>query len=135
MNCWRWMGVVSVVLLGAGWVAPGKLSADTTAVTVKDLRLTSAGDLVNICTHTPEQADYTAALSFCYGFFEGGIRYAEAISGATNQRDLVCAPPGTTRGQAVAVYVDYMKANPQYLGEGPIDAVYRALIGKWPCPK
>lgn len=133
MTYWRWMGAVSIVLWAAGGIAPAKLSAAVPEDAVKDLRLTAAGDLLNICTNKPEQEDYTAAMSFCYGFFEGGIRYAEAISGANNQRNLVCAPAGTTRLQAVDVYIDYMQANPQYLGEQPIDAVYRALMGKWPC--
>ena len=135
MTSWKWMGVLSVVLWGAGWVAPAELSAATSGNALKDLKLTSAGDLLSICTHTPEEDDYTAAMSFCYGFFEGGIRYAEAISGANNQRNLVCAPADTTRLQAVEVYVDFMRANNQFLSEQPIDAVYRALIGKWPCPQ
>jgi hypothetical protein len=116
-------------------MAPGNLYADTNIAVTKDLKLTSASDLLNICTHKPEQEDYTAAMSFCYGFFEGGIRYAEAIAGAHKQRELVCTPPGTTRLQAVDVYVDYMKANPQYMTEAPIDAVYRSLMAKWPCPE
>jgi hypothetical protein len=135
MTCWRGMGVLSIALLASGWLAPADVSAAAPPDALRDLRLTSAGDLLNICTHQPEQEDYTAAMSFCYGFFEGGIRYAEAISGANNPRNLVCAPAGTTRLQAVEVYIDYMRANSQYLGEQPIDAVYRALIGKWPCPQ
>ena len=135
MTCWRWMGVLSIVLSGVGWVGPANVSAATSGDVLKDLRLTSAGDLLKICTHQPAQEDYTAAMSFCYGFFEGGIRYAEAIAGAQKQRELVCPPAGTTRLQAVDVYVDYMKANPQYMTEAPIDAVYRSLMAKWPCPQ
>jgi hypothetical protein len=133
MTYWRWTGILGIALCGAGWMAPSNLYADTNVAVTKDLKLTSAGDLLNICTHKPEQEDYTAAMSFCYGFFEGGIRYAEAIAGAKKQRELVCTPAGTTRLQAVDVYVDYMQANPQYMSEGPIDAVYRALMDKWPC--
>jgi hypothetical protein len=133
MTHWRWMGILGMALWSAGLLAPGNLYAGTNGFTLEDLKLRSAGDLVNVCTLTPGNEDYAAALAFCYGFFEGSIRYAEAIAGPKYHRDLVCAPPGTTRLQAVEVFVAYMKENPQYMDEGPIDAIYRALIPHWPC--
>lgn len=133
MTRWRWIGILSMALWSAGWIAPGSLYASTDGFSLGDLKLHSAGDLVDACTLEPGNEHYETALAFCYGFFEGAIRYAEAIAGAGYHRKLVCAPPGTTRLQAVEAFVAYMKENPQYMNEGPVDAIYRALIPRWPC--
>lgn len=133
MTCSKWIGVIGMALWGVGLMAPNSLFADTDGYTIEDLKLDSAGALVDVCTLDPSHADYTAGLAFCYGFFEGAIRYAEAISGSQTHRKLVCAPPGTTRLEAVDVFVTYMSENPQYWKEAPVDAIYRALIPRWPC--
>ena len=41
--------------------------------------------------------------------FEGAIRYAEAIADSKYHKQLVCPPEGTTRLQAVHVFVEYMQ--------------------------
>lgn len=133
MMCSKWIGLIGMALWGVGLIAPGSLYADTGGYTIEDLKLDSAGDLVDVCTLEPGHADYTASLAFCYGFFEGAIRYAEAIAGSQAHRKLVCAPPGTTRLEAVEVFVAYMSENPHYREEPPVDAIYRALIPRWPC--
>lgn len=133
MARWKWIGILSMALWGAGWLAPVSLFAET--YSLEDVKLKTAGELVDTCTVDAGHEHYVAALAFCYGFFEGAIRYAEAISGPDFNRQLVCAPAGTTRSQAVAVFVSYMKENPQYVSEAPVDAIYRALMPKWPCPE
>jgi hypothetical protein len=133
MARWRLIGILSVALCGAGWLAPANLYA--AGFTLEDVKLKTAGDLVDMCTVDPQNENYAPALAFCYGFFEGVVRYAEAIVGTKDHRQLVCPPAGTTRSQAVEAFVSYMKVNPQYLGEAPVDAIYRALMPKWPCPE
>ena len=135
MKGWRWVGVLSIVLWGTGWMAPGNLHAASDGYTLDDITLQSAGDLVDVCTLEPTHEHHTAAVAFCYGFFEGAIRYAEAISGSELQSKLVCEPPETTRRQAVEVFVSYMNENPQYEDEATIDAIFRALMTRWPCPE
>lgn len=127
------IGILSIALCGAGWIAPGSLQADN-SFTIADLKLKSASELVDVCTVETTNPDYVAALAFCYGFFEGTIRYAEAISGPEAHKNLVCPPAGATRLQAVDAFVAYMKANPQHASERPVDAIYRALMPHWPCP-
>jgi hypothetical protein len=122
-----------MVLLGTYGLAPAQLSAATDGYTVEDIKLNSAGNLVDICTVDTTSEAYPATLGFCYGFFEGAVRYHEAISGASNVRELVCPPEGTTRKQAVEVFISYMREHPQYLAEGSIDAIFRALMERWPC--
>lgn len=133
MTCWKSIGVLSVALWSAGLLAPGNLYANTDGYTLEDLKLQSAGDLVDVCTIETGHEEYVAAVAFCYGFFEGAIRYAEAIADSKYRKPLVCAPEGTTRLQAVQVFVEYINENPQYVDEGPVDAIYRALMPRWPC--
>lgn len=106
---------------------------DEAGYTEADLILDSAGDLVDVCAIGVSHDHHDAARAFCYGFFEGAIHYDEAISLTTHYVDLVCSPDGTTRVQAVDVFLKYMAANPQYRGEQPIDAIFRALMNEWPC--
>lgn len=135
MTRWTKMGMLGIVALwSAGWIAPGHLLADNNTFTIADLKLQSASQLVDVCDVDAANPDYVAALAFCYGFFEGAIRYAEAISGPDAHKNLVCPPAGATRLQAVEAYIAYMKANPQYAQESPVDAIYRALMPHWPCP-
>jgi Rap1a immunity proteins len=133
MTARRWMGILGMALLGAGGLAPMTLFASADGYTMADIKLKSAGNLVDICTVDPTNEAYPATLGFCYGFFEGAIRYHEAIAGATSVKDLVCVPEGTTRKQAVDVFISYMQEHPEYQAEGSIDAIFRALMARWPC--
>ena len=100
---------------------------------LEDFKLTSAASLVDVCTLDRNHPHHGTAMAFCYGFFEGGIHYDRALAVSPDHTPLVCEPDGTTRTQAVGVFVTYIKANPQYGAEMPIDAIFRALIDKWPC--
>lgn len=135
MTRWTRIRILGMALWSAGWISAGSVFADTNTFAMTDLKLRSAGELVDVCTIEPTNQDYVAALAFCYGFFEGVVRYAEAISGPEAHKNLVCPPAGTTRLQAVEAFAAYMKANPQYASEAPVDAIYRALMPVWPCPK
>jgi hypothetical protein len=134
MTRWTRIGILGMALLSVGLVAPRSLQADSNTFTIGDLKLQSAGQLVDACSVDAAHEDYVAALAFCYGFFEGAIRYAEAVNGPEVHRNLICPPAGATRLQAVDAFVAYMKANPQYTSEPPVDAIYRALMPRWPCP-
>ena len=103
--------------------------------TVEDFSLNSAQELVDVCLAEDDHPHYREAVSFCYGFFEGAVRYDEVISKLEWHVDLVCPPPAVTRQQAVAVFLDYMGKNPQYGSDQPIDAIFRSLVDKWPCPE
>lgn len=131
MTAWRWIGILSIVAWGA--LTPLQLTAATNGYTLEDVKLASAGDLVDICTVEPTHTDYSAAQGFCYGFFEGALRYHQVIANAQAQHKLVCAPEGTTRQQAVEVFVSFMQDNTQYESEASIDAIFRALMARWPC--
>ncbi|CAA0115806.1 Uncharacterised protein [Halioglobus japonicus] len=133
MTARRWIGILSIVVGGSISLAPAQAFASANESAPEDITLGSAGALVKVCTVAPSDADSSANLGFCYGFFEGAIRYHQALAGTNINRDLVCAPAGTTRQQGVEAFVSFMQENPQYESEASIDAVIRALAARWPC--
>lgn len=128
MTVRRWIGILSMVAGGMAAMSAAQVSAEA-----RDITLGSAGALAEICTVAPSDADSAAELGFCYGFFEGAIRYHQALSGTDKKQHLVCAPAGTTRQQAVEVFVSFVQENPEYNSEAPIDTVIRSLVAHWPC--
>ena len=136
MKIKNWFVIVAVAVVTASWLVSEPLRAQTTlsdGYTLEDFSLDTAGDLVDICTLEQSHPDHVAAMAFCYGFFEGGTHYDDAISTSPTYRKIVCDPVGTTRTQAVEVFVTYVRANPQYASKAPIDTIFRALVAKWPC--
>jgi hypothetical protein len=125
----NWIGATMIALWTLSPIAMG--AGD--GYTLEDLELDSSSDLVDLCTIEAGHEHYETALAFCYGFFEGAIHYDDVISRTPAHVDLVCSPPGTTRSQAVEVFVTYMQANPNYGSDAPIDGIFRALIDQWPC--
>ncbi|MDH3888336.1 MAG: Rap1a/Tai family immunity protein [Gammaproteobacteria bacterium] len=136
MKIKNWKGILGVAIVTAGWLVSGQLSAETVlsdGYTLEDFNLHTASDLVDVCTIGQGHADHKTAMGFCYGFFEGGAHYHNTISNSETYHKIVCEPPKTTRTQAVEVFVTYIRANPQYASEAPIDAIFRALVDQWPC--
>ena len=136
MNIKGWTGIMGIAVLTAGWFVSGQLRAETVlsdGYTLEDFNLRTAADLVDVCTLRQGHPDHEIARGFCYGFFEGGTHYHDTISASPDYQKIVCAPPETTRTDAVEVFVAYIQANPQYASEAPIDAIFRALVAKWPC--
>ena len=127
----NWLGAAAIAL----WALSPFAHSAGDGYSLEALELDSASDLVDVCTIAVGHEHYESALAFCYGFFEGAIHYDEVIADTPAHVDIVCSPPGTTRSQAVAVFVAYMQANPQYGTDAPIDGIFRALVDKWPCPE
>lgn len=133
MRLRKWIGTLSLAVCGSVSLSPIAFAAATDSSSLASMKLDSAGDVVQVCTVAPTDQNYDAALGFCYGFFEGAIRYHQAMAGSDIKRHLVCAPAGTTRLQGVEVFVNFMQEHPEYASEGSIDAVFRALMARWPC--
>lgn len=125
--------IVQALLLGTVWLASGS-SFGQAGYDLEDFKLRSAQDLVDVCTLDSGHEHYEVARAFCFGFFEGAMHYDNAMGDSEIYADLVCQPEGVTRSEAVAVVMAYLQANPQYGSEAPIDASFRALTDKWPCP-
>jgi len=128
-----WTGILGFILT-SGLLTSAHLQAESgNGYSLEDLRLNTSSELVDVCTIGTGHDDHAVALAFCYGFFEGAAHYDDALAGPEWHRDILCEPPEVTRAQAVAVFVQYIEANPQYGAEGPVDGIFRALVDKWPC--
>jgi hypothetical protein len=124
-----------VLALTLGLMASRAEAAGTDGYALSDFQLNTAADLIDICTLDAAHPDYPAAHSFCLGYFAGGQDYHRAVTRGPDFPPIACPEPGVTRDQAVDVFVVYMRANPQYLQEPPMEAVFRAATAKWPCTK
>ena len=131
----RILVVCMTIVMSTSWALVSAQTLLSDGYVLEDFGLKSAGDLVDICTLEKSHPDHVAAMAFCYGFFEGGIHYDTALTSSPSYKKLICDPDGTTRTDAVNEFVAYMQANPNYKSEMPIDAIFRALMAKWPCPK
>jgi hypothetical protein len=132
-----WIRVLGIAILGTGWLMSVNTQAQANerdGYSSDDLAVQTANDLFDVCTIDTAHSEYDLATGFCYGFFEGAKHYDDALAGSGLHNDIVCSPEGgATRTQAVNVFIQYLKDNPQYGIEPPIDAIFRALIAKWPC--
>jgi hypothetical protein len=132
----EWAGICAAAVLAASGFFATQAAAQTDQMDgydLEDFALGSAGELVDVCTIEASHPEHLTAMAFCYGFFEGGYHYDQALMSSPDYHRLVCEPDGTTRTEAVEVFVTYVKANPHYAAEMPIDAIFRALTNKWPC--
>jgi hypothetical protein len=128
-----WVGILGLVLT-LGLLSSASLrAAPGDGYSIEDLGLDTASELVDVCTLEAGHDDYEVAIAFCYGFFEGAANYDDSLAGPKWHRGILCEPPEVTRGQAVSVFIEYINANPQYGSELPVDAIFRALVDKWPC--
>ena len=106
------------------------------AVTDDDFTAKTTANLLNLCTVRPDDPRAKEAIHMCHGYLLGAFHYHEAESAGDPSKRLVCLPekrPG--RNEAVAMFVDWAKARPQYLKELPVETEFRFLAEKWPCKK
>ena len=135
MRAKSFVGLLAIAVLIMGGVISTHALGQTktpSGYTLEDFQLRTAADLYDICNLASSNPDHVVAKAFCYGFIEGAAQYDEALE-AGSKVAIVCAPASTTREQAVTQFITYLRANPQYATGAPVDAVFRAIIAKWPC--
>jgi hypothetical protein len=126
------LGVIAALALGAAFL-PGAARAEFTS---DDFHIRSAQDLVDVCSVAPNDKLYTAAVHFCEGFVVGAWQYHQAQANGPEGRRLVCPPdPPPTRDQAVAMFVAWSGTHPDRMAEPGVEALFRFLIEKYPCPE
>jgi Rap1a immunity proteins len=123
-----------ILLLGSvGFLVPGLAGA---AVTDEDFVLSTTQNLVNLCSVSADDPRAKEAIQMCEGYMLGAYHYYLATNSGKNDMRLVCMPnPTPSRNDAVAMFVAWAKANPQYMKEAPVDSEFRFLGEKWPCKK
>jgi hypothetical protein len=119
-----------IMLLVAAILFPGFAGA----VSEKDFEVQTTENLINLCTAATEDPLYHQAINFCHGYLVGAFHYYEAAGSGPGGLELVCLPdPHPSRNDAFAMFVEWVKAHPQYLKERAVETEFRFLMEKWPC--
>ena len=106
------------------------------AVTDEDFVLATTQNLVNLCSVSASDPRAKEAIQMCEGYMLGAYHYYLATNSGKNDMRLVCMPnPTPSRNEAAAMFVEWAKANPQYMKEAPVDSEFRFMSAKWPCKK
>jgi Rap1a immunity proteins len=91
-------------------------------------------DYVGICSTSPNDPLYAAAIGFCHGYAVGAYHYYLAEVAGPKGAPFVCPPERPpSRAEILPMFVTWAQANPQYMGERPVDSLFRFLSEKWPC--
>jgi hypothetical protein len=114
-------------------VALGWASVAPAALTREDFLVTTAGDLVDVCSVPETDPAYERAIAFCHGFVTGVVRYHDAMT-PDPRTDLYClSEPKPTRQQGIEQFVAWAKAHPQHASEQPVDVLFKFLVETYPC--
>ena len=106
------------------------------AVQTQHFKIRTAKDLVSLCGVSADDPKVTAAIHFCHGYGIGAWHYYVAITKPSSPTEIVClSDPKPTRDEALAQYVAWARAHPQYLGEPAVDNLFRFLESTFPCTK
>jgi hypothetical protein len=123
-------------LLGSvGFLVPGLARA---AVTDEDFEVRTTRNLLNLCAVSADDPRAKEASQMCQGYLVGAYHFYLATNAgpAKESMRLVCLPnPPPSRNEAIAMFVAWAKANPQYMNEAPVDSEFRFLGEEWPCKK
>ncbi len=106
----------------------------SSATEPEDFMVRTTQDLIDLCSTAPSDPLYKEAIHFCHGYLVGAVHYYVASTSGPGGKSLVCFPePRVPRTEAVNMFVDWVKARPQYLSEFPVETEFRFLIETWPC--
>jgi hypothetical protein len=120
-------------LVVIGCLFPGLAGA---AVTDEDFVLSTTQNLVNLCSVAPSDPRAKEAIQMCEGYMLGAYHYYLATNSGKGDMRLVCMPnPTPSRNDVAAMFVEWAKANPQYMKESPVDGEFRFMSARWPCKK
>lgn len=109
-------------------------AAPAAAATIENFHVKTTRDFVALCDASPNSEHYVAAVNFCEGYAVGAFQYYQAQTLNSPANQFVCLPsPPPSRDEAIAAYVAWVKANPQYLEEAAVDTIFRYLAETYPC--
>ena len=124
--------IATLILVGTGFLASGAASA----VSVNDFETNTTQNLINLCTVSKNDPKAEEAIHFCYGYLVGAFDYHMSMVVKDAKDDWFCMPtPRPTRDEAVARFVKWTKAHPEYMNELPVETEFRFLIDQFPCKK
>jgi Rap1a immunity proteins len=106
------------------------------AVTQDNFLVRTTDDLVQLCSPGAAEDLRIQAIHFCEGFVVGANQYYLAERAGSHAPRLFCVPtPSPSRDEVVRMFVDWARANPQYLSERAADSLVRFGAATWPCGK
>jgi hypothetical protein len=106
------------------------------AATIENFQVRTAADLVDLCDTDPASEHYIAAIHFCQGFSIGAYQYYMAQATEDPSSRFVCIPnPPPTRNEAMAAFVNWARAHPEYMNDAPVDTLFRYLGQTYPCSR
>lgn len=106
------------------------------AVEIVDFEVLRTEDLLDLCTASPEDDLYQQAINFCHGYLIGAFHYyVSSTIGPGNKLEICFPVPKPSRNEAVGMFVNWVKENPQYHNELPVETEFRFLYETWPCDK
>jgi hypothetical protein len=118
--------VLSTVFLG--------FAATSLAVTAEEFGLRTGADFAALCSTPADDPLYTAAIHMCHGFGAGTYQAILAMTRHEKLEPLFCPPePAVSRNEAVQMFLEWAKRNPQYLGERPADVIGRFFVQQFKC--
>jgi Rap1a immunity proteins len=107
------------------------------AAVTDDFVLATTQNLVNLCSVSPSDPRAKEAIQMCEGYMLGAYHFLSCDKTSKGDRGdmrLVCMPnPTPSRNEVAAMFVEWTKANPQYMKEAPVDSEFRFMSAKWPC--
>ena len=110
------------------------LATSVQAAPADHYRLHTAADLARVCATPASDGDHVTAVAFCHGVLAGAYGYFLSSTPAADR--FVCPPaPAVTRTQVADGFVAWLKARPQYNGDGAIDALFRFAAEAYPCKR
>jgi hypothetical protein len=121
---------LAIFLFMIAFVGPGLAGA----VTQEDFQAKTTRNIIDLCTAPPGDPLHQAAVNFCHGFLVGAFHYYAAANAGPEGDRLVCLPdPPPSRNEAIAMFVEWAKAHPQYMADRAVETEFRFLMEKWPC--
>jgi hypothetical protein len=123
-------GVVIILALLCGFASSGR-----SAPTEETFTVPTTSALADLCADTsPSDPMMTAAQNFCHGYMVGAYHVLLQVN-AARRKPAFCVPtPPPTRSQAIAAFVQWVRANPGQAGQPPADGVFAFLMQRFPCP-
>jgi len=118
------------LLLALAILLPGLAGA----VSEKDFEAKTTGEMIKLCTASPDDPLYHQAINFCHGYLVGAFHYYEATAMGPDGVILVCPPdPRPSRNATIDTFIDWAKAHRQHWDEPPVETEFRFLMEWWPC--
>ncbi len=100
----------------------------------KDFEAKTTQNIINLCTTSPEEPLFAQAVNFCHGYLVGAYHYYVAQASGPDGLKMVCMPdPPPSRNEAIAMFVEWAQAHPEYMDEAAVETEFRFLIESWPC--